>query len=185
MYTDHIAFLVRSVEATSKCFPNSCTQHQIEEQPAEGTLERYITFGDESFPSVLLMQAVADGPYMRAMNNRGPGIHHIGCECSSFEEVLLSSNIGRLFLHPISMKTILYRTLWLCRPGLPFLIELNQKNDDIRSYRAGPLLKLPNSIPVPGYAGAMFKNLNVESTIDELFQLKINGIEIKLDPDAV
>ncbi|MFZ2960961.1 MAG: hypothetical protein WA705_29120, partial [Candidatus Ozemobacteraceae bacterium] len=73
MQVDHIAFLIRSIEAATKSFPPSCILHEIEEQPAEGTLEQSVTFGKGNFPSVLLMQAVADGPYMRAMNKRGPG----------------------------------------------------------------------------------------------------------------
>lgn len=185
MHIDHIAFLVRSIEAASKRFFHSCTLHEIEEQPAEGTLERYMTFGEGNFPSVLLMQAIADGPYMRAMKKRGPGVHHLGCVCSNIEDVVLSDNRGSLFLHPISIRTIPHGTVWLCRPGLPFLIELNQRPIQTNMPGEKARLMLPERFPVPPYAGREFENVIVENTGEKLFHIQIHGIGVTLDPDVV
>ena len=182
MKTNHIAFLVGSIKEASKQFPESCKKHEVEEQPSEGTLEQYITFGDDKWASVLLMQAFKDGPYMRAMKKRGPGIHHIGCVCKSIEEEVFQKNASNLFLHSISLKTFESGTIWLCKPGLPFLIELFQDPKSTLLLQESAVLILPEKILVPEYARCFIKNLEIESTRIDIFKIRINGIEVEFDP---
>lgn len=185
MQTDHIAFLVKSIKAVSDSLPVSCTRHEIEEQPSEGTLEQYITFGNDKYPSVLLMQAVTDGPYMRAMKKRGPGVHHIGCVCTNIEEEIFSGRTKNLLLHPISIKTHKRGTVWLCKPGLPFMIELHQNPGQASILRDKAILQLPGEIILPDYACELAANLTVENTTEKTFFIKIGETKIALDPHLV
>jgi hypothetical protein len=75
MKTNHIAILVRNIDAVSSLLPQVCTLHAPEDQPTEGTRERYVTVDGENTPSLLLMQAIAGGPYSRALQKRGPGAY--------------------------------------------------------------------------------------------------------------
>lgn len=183
MQTDHIAFLVRNIEAISQRLPDWCFRHPIEEQPAEGTREQYITFEDDKIPAILLMQAISDGPYLRSMAKRGPGLHHIGCVCNNFLEEVTFSGANRLFLHPISIKTQAYNTIWLCRPGFPTLIELIQNPEQAIIPGEKAILQFPAEIQIPGYAGGLFGNLILENHRESSFGIKGNGIELKLDPN--
>lgn len=124
MKTNHIAILVRDIDAVSSVLPNVCTLHAPEDQLTEGTRERYVTVGGEDTPSLLLMQAITNGPYSRALQKRGPGLHHIGCVCQDIETEIAEGNTQRLLLHPISLRTRKFGVVLLCRPGVSYLVEL-------------------------------------------------------------
>lgn len=182
MQTDHIAVLVNSIEAVQGAIPESCTSHELKEQPTEGTLEQYITFGDDKVPALLLMQAVEEGPYKRALEKRGTGLHHIGCVCGNIDDELASGAAKQMLLHPISLKTYRRGTIWLYRPGTPYLIELmeNEEQNVIRHENA--LLMLPASINIPEYAREIPGDIVVKNSTDDSIVLKISGIEMKFDP---
>jgi hypothetical protein len=184
MQTNHIAVLVRNVDAVSLTLPGSCTRHAPEEQHTEGTLEQYITAGDDKVPALLLIQAIVDGPYKRALSKRGTGLHHIGCVCGNIEEEIASVSAKRLLLHPISLVTRKHGTVWLCRPGIPYLIELmeNAEQDAIPHEEA--LLLLPETINIPEYACALSTNLVVKTAAGSSLVIKVGGIEMALDPNA-
>ncbi|PKK90998.1 MAG: hypothetical protein CVV64_04295 [Candidatus Wallbacteria bacterium HGW-Wallbacteria-1] len=129
---DHIAILTESQERLNESLPGFCRGLEPELQPAEGTLERYVLIDGLSGLKLLLMEPVADGPYSSALSRRGSGLHHIALLIKSFEAFFESDNGLRLLLHPYSIQSIEYGTLWLCRPGIPFLVELTEcdKLDD-------------------------------------------------------
>ena len=124
MQTNHIAILVRNLEAVSASLPQACTLHPPEDQPTEGTREQHVTLGSDSTPALLLIQAIANGPYTRAFKKRGPGLHHIGCVCENIEDELLAGQRQHFLLHPVSLRTRKFGVVWLCRPGVPYLVEL-------------------------------------------------------------
>lgn len=100
-----------------------------------GTIDRARADGGTSFaeaPSaqsalLLLMEPVAPGAYRRALDKRGPGLHHIAIDVPSAEAFLAGAPGGWL-LHPRSLET--YRrtkTVYLGRPGMPTLIEVQER----------------------------------------------------------
>jgi hypothetical protein len=99
--------------------------------PAEGTKEVYI--GEEaSAPRLLLVEAVEPGPYQRALNKRGPGIHHLGIQVPSLSEFLSAHS----YKTPDSLCWQIHsgfnselnpeQTVFLFRRGVPFLLEVHQ-----------------------------------------------------------
>ena len=184
MQTNHIAILVRNIDAVSRTLPDSCTKHALEEQPAEGTLEQYITAGDDKVPAILLMQAIADGPYRRALKKRGTGLHHVGCVCSNIEKEITSGSAKHLLLHPISLQSYKHGTVWLCRPGLPYLIELIQSPEQDSIPHEKALLLLPATTNIPEYACGISSNLILKTAEKSSIVIRVGGIEITIDPNT-
>jgi hypothetical protein len=75
------------------------------------------------------MEAIAEGPYKKALNKRGPGLHHIAIDVESIELFIKSITGSGWLLHPQSLATIKHQTVYLARPGFPCLIEVQQKNN--------------------------------------------------------
>ena len=125
---NHVAFLVRSIEESVESESiKSDACGEIEEFPSEGTRELYLGKGHD-MGRLLLMQAIGDGPYKSALEKRGPGLHHIAIDVEdidSFVDQLAGSGWS---LHPKSL--IFYKEnkmIFLCRPGTPVLIEINER----------------------------------------------------------
>lgn len=181
MKTNHIAILVSDMEAVSSVLPHACTLHASEDQPTEGTRERYVTLGEEETPSLLLMQAISNGPYSRALHKRGPGLHHIGCVCEDLEREIAESDRQRLLLHPISLRTYKYGVVWLCRPGVPYLVELMQNPEECAKPHGKAVIRLPIGTSIPQFAKALSSNLTIEVGNSSAIGLNIGGIEISFD----
>lgn len=127
---DHIAILVDSLRAASAALPGNFRPGEIEYQPTEGTLEQYVDAVGGNYPSLLLIEAQDEGPYTRAMKKRGPGLHHFGRLTDDIMAALDRLGGQGMLLHPISAKTLARKTVWMCRPGVPFLIELIERTLD-------------------------------------------------------
>ena len=164
MHVNHVAVLTHTLEAVTSRLPDFCTPLEIEEQPAEGTREQYVNIAGEGAPMLLLMQPVAQGPYMRAMKKRGPGLHHIGGTTGSISALLPRIAEHRLLVHPISLHTIARKEVWLCRPGVPFLVEITE---DDSSDSVMCRLELPAKWPVPPFVRGFFSNLEVHNAADD------------------
>ena len=91
-----------------------------------GTLEIYIEYGKSN--SLLLMEAIGAGPYQRALEKRGPGLHHLAIDIQNIESFIDSISGSGWLIHPRSFKTIKHKTVYLARPGFPCLIEVQQKD---------------------------------------------------------
>ncbi len=182
MMTNHIAILVRDIDAVSSVLPPVCTLHTLEDQPTEGTRERYVTVDDENAPSLLLMQAIANGPYSRALQKRGPGLHHVGCVCEDIEREISEGNKQRLLLHPISLRTYKLGVAWLCRPGLPFLVELMENPEETAKSVGKVVVLLPVGTAIPQIASVLSPNLKIEEGNSPEIGVKIGRIEISFDP---
>ena len=172
MNVNHIAFLTHELEAVTRCLPDFCTPLSIEFQEAEGTREQYVEVAGESAPMLLLMQPVAEGPYLRAMRKRGPGLHHIGGTVPSLRALLPRIEKHRLLIHPTSVITLAGKLLWLCRPGVPFLIEI-QEGFEGGGEVADCRLSLPGNFPVPSFIHGFFSNLHIETSQDNRFHFSV------------
>lgn len=181
MLVDHIAVLVSDLEQTVSSLPNRCTVHPAEFHPGEGTSERYITFGDPGTPSLLLMEAVSPGPYSRALSRRGPGLHHLGCVCSNTRKTIANTK-GNLLLHPASLETVKSGVIWLCRPGLPFLIELMERELPGSTVSSCIRVELPSGNDLPEYASSLFPNLELSEGDTENLRIRTDGLQFPLFP---
>jgi hypothetical protein len=123
----HVALLVRSVDQSAQ-FLQSLGFHvgPAEQFEGEGTREIYVE--NDKRNSLLLMEPIKPGAYQRAMEKRGPGLHHLAIDVLSIEVFLQSIGNSGWLLHPTSLKTISHsQTAYLARPGFPALIEVQEK----------------------------------------------------------
>lgn len=124
---NHVAVLVANIEAVVE--KQLFTKEQlgiIEEFEAEGTRELYV--GQKmDIGKVLFMQAFGEGPYKAALEKRGPGLHHVALDVLNIDDFVKSLAGSGWLLHP---KSLAYykaqKSVYLCRPGIPLLIEVQQ-----------------------------------------------------------
>lgn len=122
---EHVCFLVDHLSAARSRLPASWSPQPPEEQAGEGAREQYVVPPPPT-PWVLLVQAIANGPYRSAMRKRGPGLHHIAISVADLKASMLILHRARLLIHPLTVGWMGCGTVWACRPGLPFLIEVMQ-----------------------------------------------------------
>lgn len=123
LFVDHVALLVRDLEQSlAQIRDLDVVTGPIEEFPGEGTREVYV--GAEAHSARLLfIQPLGDhGPYARAMLKRGPGLHHIAVAMP--EPLTCADHLPGWLVHPASLGGA-GQELWLARPGVPCLLELN------------------------------------------------------------
>jgi hypothetical protein len=123
-FLDHVALLVRNLEASrvASASLGFAVQH-IQSFPE--TIETYI--GEAARSSrLLLMQASGPGSYQRALEKRGPGVHHLGVVVPSMRDFLSGIKGTGWFIHPVSaFKIESGGDVYLARPGAP-LLEVSQ-----------------------------------------------------------
>ncbi|MFA6235910.1 MAG: VOC family protein [Bacteriovorax sp.] len=126
---NHVAILVPSVKKASIYLRQFGFQIGEEEQfDGEGTREIYVESGLGN--SLLLMEPLDHGPYRRAMEKRGPGLHHIAVDVLDLNSFIDSLSGSGWLLHPMSIKTISHsKTAYLARPGFPGLIEVQERSE--------------------------------------------------------
>ena len=121
----HVAVLVPSVRKAA----DYLRQFKFdigEEEVFEETREIYVQGSERN--SLLLMEAKEIGSYLRALQKRGPGIHHLAIDVLDIEIFLSSLSGSGWLLHLNSLRTLKnYRTAYLARPGFPALIEVKEK----------------------------------------------------------
>ncbi len=80
--------------------------------------------------SLLLLEPIGPGAYQRAMEKRGPGLHHFAIDVTDLDS-FISSLVGTSWkLHPISTQTIKKtRTAWFSSPGFPALVEVQEREE--------------------------------------------------------
>lgn len=99
---DHVALLVAHLDPA---------RGEAQVFPGEGTRELYVG-------QLLLIEAIAPGPYQRALERRGPGLHHVAIAVDQLEPYIASLAGTGWYLLPQSLATIAQsRTAWLARPG--------------------------------------------------------------------
>ncbi len=103
-----------------------------EEWEEEGTREVYVERGRSN--ALLLMEPIGPGPYRDALAKRGPGLHHFAIDVLDVEGFVGSLAGSGWLLHPRSLQTLARsRTAFLARPGFPGLIEVQGRDDLVRS----------------------------------------------------
>jgi methylmalonyl-CoA/ethylmalonyl-CoA epimerase len=121
---DHVALVVSSLEPVLQQLDHIAGEvGPIESFPSEGTREVYV---GESAAKLLLMEPTsAEGPYARALEKRGPGLHHVALNTPDLDAFL--SDVRGWLLLPTSVQTIAKsRTAWLARPGVSTLLEVHE-----------------------------------------------------------
>jgi hypothetical protein len=121
----HIAILVPSVR--------KATDHLLkygfefgDKDVFDETNEIYVQ-GDAHNP-LLLIEAKETGSYRKALEKRGPGIHHIALDVTDLNLYLKSLEGSGWLLHLTSVRSIKdLKTAYLARPGFPCLIEVQEK----------------------------------------------------------
>lgn len=158
---DHVALLVDSIE---RCLGNltaiDAPVGKTGEFPSEGTKEVYV--GKQESPGRLLfIEVLGDGPYRRAMQRRGPGLHHIGLQVADIEDYVAGLSGTGWLLHPSSLATIKRsHTAWLARPGVPVLLEVYQLSEGVEQ-RAGVPFVNGLEIPEPEGREGILKVLGI------------------------
>jgi len=137
----HIAVLTRSLQAVETALPSDLERLPIDEFADLGTREQYIDLEPTGRSCLLLFQAIGPGPYERALQKRGPGLHHFGCHTNDLQAAVAFFAEQRLLLHPFSLESRADGVIWMCRPGVPFLLEIIEREDfdaaDMPSLRVG------------------------------------------------
>lgn len=122
----HVALLVPSVEASGEYLKSCGFQLGAPEIfEGEGTKELYAGSYATQKGLLLLLEAVVEGPYKRALAKRGPSLHHIALDVLDVEGFIPHAQKSGWKLHPASQGTLSYQTAWLYQQGLP-LIEVHQ-----------------------------------------------------------
>ena len=126
---NHVAVLVPSVRKAADYLRQYGFHIGPEEEwEGEGTCEIYVE--REKANSLLLMQPIKAGAYQRALEKRGPGLHHLAIDVLDLEGCLTSLTGSGWLLHPVSIQTMKKtRTAYLARPGFPALIEVQERKE--------------------------------------------------------
>jgi len=137
----HVAVLVPSAhKAATVCKQAGYELGPVEDFPSEGTREIYVG-APATDGLLLLMEAIGPGPYRNALEKRGPGLHHIAVNVGSIEDYLADLAGSGWLLHPASLHTLVHRkTVYLARPGLRVLIEVQQPDDMSTSSSVQPFI---------------------------------------------
>lgn len=145
--------------------------------PAEGTREQYVELAART-PKLLLLEPVAPGPYAHSLQKRGPGLHHIGAITPSIQALVPELCALGLLLHPISIQTLKQGVAWLCRPGIPFLIELTegQTDGEAEAFELG----LPTGVHFPDFVAPLFSNMRIYAASSECLELKSSKGTVQL-----
>lgn len=124
----HVAVLVPSVRKAADFFRKFDFEIGKEDLfEGEGTREIYVEYGKVN--SLLLMEPTKPGSsYQRALDKRGPGIHHLAIDVLDLEKFISGLAGSGWLLHPNSIHMMKHvGTAYLARPGFPGLIEVQQK----------------------------------------------------------
>lgn len=127
MKFSHLGLLVPSVEKTAAIFhQKKLPVNAAKVFESEGTKEIYIGSYQNNAGLLLLMEPFGKGPYLTAMEKRGPGIHHFAIDVLNFDHFLNEISGSGWNIHPISATTRKNsNTIWLHHSGLP-LIEVQE-----------------------------------------------------------
>lgn len=126
---NHVAIIVPSVKKAADYLSQFGFQiGEMEQFDGEGTREIYVEYRKRN--SLLLMEPLDHGPYKRAMEKRGPGLHHIAIDVLNLNNFVESLSGSGWLLHPMSIKTMTQsKTAYLARPGFPGLIEVQERKE--------------------------------------------------------
>lgn len=128
MVLDHISILVPSIDlGLSEFHIPGLSVGTIDQFEDIGTQEVYL--GDPDLLGLVLLQApIGPGPYQRALEKRGPGLHHLGILTENFPKTNdLLTQLG-WFIHPSSLNRYRKNSMvYYVRPGVGVILEIIPK----------------------------------------------------------
>lgn len=125
---DHLAYVTESMDGLlSKHLYLSEKAGEVNVFPGEGTKEVYIGKPDQC-GKLLIMEPIDEGVYLDWFKKRGKGIHHLAINVPSLEMFCREILSSGWHLHPYSLESMEYRTIWLTRAFTPLLIEVHEKS---------------------------------------------------------
>lgn len=125
---NHVAILVPSVHRCALRLA-ALGHHvgEIEAQPADGSKEIYVG-PPEAEGSLLLIEPMGPGPFERARRKRGYGLHHVAIDVEDPAQYAVEVGKSGWLVHPKSIAHFAQnRTLFLARPGVSTLVEVQVK----------------------------------------------------------
>lgn len=158
---DHICVLVPSLERAAEVVRDlGLPLGPRDEFPGEGTAEIYVG-EDTSGARLLLVEAIGPGPYKKAIEARGPGLHHIAVDVPDAEAYCAGLAGSGWYLHTKSLLTMRKsQTVWLARPGTAVLIEVHQRPSTAR-----PPLVAKLELPATGREPTMLAALGAPTLV--------------------
>lgn len=154
----HVALLVPSVRKAADFLKKfEFETGEAQEWEGEGTLEIYVEVKKRN--SLLLMEPVKPGAYQRAMQKRGPGLHHLAIDVLNLDAFILSIAGSGWLLHPQSIETMKHKTAYLARPGFPGLIEVQEREKLLE----GPLFIEKIAVPIEASLVKLAQPLGLEN----------------------
>lgn len=165
----HIALLVPSVEKSAQFLKSRGLETGTPETfESEGTKEVYVGSYATQAGLLLLLEAISEGPYKRAMEKRGPSLHHIALDVLDIEKFITKALKVGWELHAASEQTMEYKTAWFFLKGVPTLIEVHQKKE----LSSKPIKVSRIEIPIANSQMALFDEIGLKDIISigpELF----------------
>lgn len=178
---DHVALVVERLESALERLEGCGLEvGPTETFPGEGTREVYV--GASRRGALLLMEPLGDeGPYARALQRRGPGLHHVAFNVASIPQSVDALGGSGWCLHLRSLETFASsQTVWLTRPGVGALIELHAST----AARALPAAVSAVEIPVGGTAKPLleaFGCAEVRRALGQEAWLEVGGVRVRAD----
>ncbi len=181
-HLDHVALLVQSVDAAARNARPLGEPQARQEFPEEGTAEIYVGAAMDT-SRLLLMEPIQAGSYQRALEKRGPGLHHLGLLVPDVEAYAAALAGSGWMLLPQSLATVKRtRTAWFARPGTGFLVEAHERPVPKDKTPLLRRLELPHSTATPrlvealgcaalfpvNSAGALLSTLHVSLQLKEI-----------------
>jgi len=147
---DHVALVVRQLEPVLERL-GDLEAGPIEDFPKEGTREVYL---GEGTARLLLMQPTRSaGPYGRALEKRGPGLHHVALNVPDLD-AFLGRVRGWLLVPACVPGLAATRTAWLARPGVATLLEVHEREPSTGT-PVVERVELPGPLPVEPRPGLL------------------------------
>ena len=140
---DHVALVVRKLEPVIERL-NGLEAGPIEAFPSEGTREVYL--GEGAARLLLLEPTEPSGPYARAIDKRGPGLHHVALNVPDMDAFLARVR-GWLVVPACIPDLNSSRTAWLARPGVGALLEVVEGEPALGT-AVVEQVELPGELPV-------------------------------------
>ncbi len=175
---DHVALLVPDLaRARDAVRALGLVVDPARDFPGEGTREAYVGANDAA-ARLLLVSPLGPGPYARALERRGPGLHHVALATPD-PRALAEAATGWL-LHPRSLRSWeKARTLWLARPGVGALVEVTEEATPLACGAA-----VVDGVELPGATAALLAGLGVAGlrpSPDERAWLGFAGRRVRAD----
>lgn len=179
IFPSHVALLVPSVRKAADALAKyKFDVGPAEEWDGEGTREIYV--GSKEANSLLLMEPVKPGAYRRAMDKRGPGLHHLAIDVVDLDGFVASLAPAGWSLHAISQSSMAKtRTAWLYRKGFPALIEVQERAQIL----ARPLFITTVDLPMPAGDESHLRELGLSGIVAPTggaAQLTLGGHTVQL-----